>query len=70
MEQATITIQGMSCGHCVAGVKNALGQLAGVEVKEVKVGSARVAYDPQAVSAGQITQAIEGEGYRAQVQRS
>ena len=50
MEQTTIAIQGMSCGHCVASVKGALGRLDGVEVQEVKVGSATVAYDPQAAT--------------------
>lgn len=67
MEQTTIAIQGMSCGHCVAAVKGALGQLDGVEVQEVKVGSAKVAYDPQAVTPERIAQAIEDEGYAAQV---
>mgnify|MGYP006203525257 CR=1 FL=1 len=54
----------MSCGHCVASVKRALGQLEGVEVQEVKVGSAMVSYDPAAVTPDRITQAIEDEGYR------
>lgn len=70
MEQATIGIEGMSCGHCVASVKSALGRLDGVEVQEVKVGSATVAYDPQAVTPERITQAIADEGYAAQVARS
>ncbi len=67
MEQTTIAIQGMSCGHCVAAVKGALGQLDGVEVQEVKVGSAKVAYDPQAVTPERIAQAVTDEGYAAQV---
>lgn len=67
MEQTTIAIQGMSCGHCVAAVKGALGQLDGVEVQEVKVGSATVAYDPAAVTPERITKAITDEGYAAQV---
>ncbi|HYR10229.1 MAG TPA: cation transporter [Longimicrobium sp.] len=67
MEQTTIAIQGMSCGHCVAAVKGALGQLEGVEVQEVKVGSATVAYDPQAVTPERIAQAVSAEGYAAQV---
>jgi copper chaperone len=67
MEQTTIAIQGMSCGHCVAAVKGALGQLDGVEVQEVKVGSATVAYDPQAVTPERIAEAVTSEGYAAQV---
>lgn len=67
MAQATIGIQGMSCGHCVAGVKRALGQLDGVEVREVTVGSATVSYDPAAVTPERITRAIQDEGYTARV---
>ena len=67
MEQTTIAIQGMSCGHCVASVKGALGRLDGVDVQEVKVGSATVVYDPAAVTPERITQAIADEGYAAQV---
>lgn len=67
MEQTTIAIEGMSCGHCVASVKGALGRLGDVEVQEVSVGSATVAYDPAAVAPEQIARAIEAEGYAAQV---
>lgn len=70
MEQTTIAIQGMSCGHCVAAVKGALAGLDGVQVQEVKVGSATVAYDPGAVTPRQIAAAIESEGYAAQVPAS
>ena len=70
MEQATIGIQGMSCGHCVASVKRALGQLDGVQVRDVQVGSATVSYDPAAITPERITQAIEEEGYAARVAAS
>ena len=63
MESTTIGISGMSCGHCVAAVKRALDGIEGVEVREVKVGSATVDYDPQATSAERIARAIEDEGY-------
>ncbi len=67
MEQTTIAIQGMSCGHCVAAVKGALGRLDGVQVREVKIGSAQVAYDPAAVTPERIARAVEDEGYAARV---
>jgi copper chaperone CopZ len=67
MQQATIDIQGMSCSHCVASVKRALGGLHGVEVQEVQVGSATVSYDPVRVTPGRIAEAIEQEGYTAEV---
>jgi copper chaperone CopZ len=67
MEQTTIAIQGMSCGHCVAAVAGALRQMEGVEVREVKIGEAQVAYDPAAVTPERIAQAVADEGYAAQV---
>lgn len=67
MEQTTIAIQGMSCGHCVAAVNGALHRLDGVEVQEVKIGSATVAYDPAAVTPEQISAAIADEGYAATI---
>lgn len=53
----------MSCGHCVAAVKRALGDLAGVEVRDVQIGAAQVAFDPAVVSPEQIASAVEDEGY-------
>jgi copper chaperone len=70
MEQATIAIQGMSCGHCVESVKRALGQLAGVEVEEVSIGSARLRYDPLAISPREIGAAIEAAGYTPRLEES
>jgi copper chaperone len=67
MEQTTIDIQGMSCGHCVAAVKGALGRLDGVQVRDVKIGSATVAYDPRAVTPERIAEVIGDEGYAARV---
>jgi copper chaperone CopZ len=45
MEQTTIQIDGMSCGHCVSRVQKALSRLEGVHVDQVEIGSARVTYD-------------------------
>ena len=63
MAKMTVDIGGMSCGHCVAAVSGALKGLEGVDLEQVKVGSAVVSYDPAAVSPEKITQAIEAEGY-------
>ena len=65
MEQTTIAIQGMSCGHCVAAVKGALHRLDGVEPREVQIGTATVAYDPTKITPEQISAAIADEGYAA-----
>lgn len=63
MDRMTMKIDGMSCGHCVSAVGKALAGLEGVQVEEVKVGTATIAFDPSATSESRITQAIEDEGY-------
>ena len=42
MESKTITISGMSCGHCVTAVTKALTEVPGVTVQDVQIGSATV----------------------------
>lgn len=63
MERVTLTIDGMTCGHCVGSVDRALKELAGVTVEQVRIGQATVSYDPATASTAQIAQAIQDEGY-------
>lgn len=63
MEQLTMNISGMTCGHCVGQVTKALKSLDGVEVEQVKVGLATVAYDPSRTSPDKLAQAVEDAGY-------
>src|SRR6476661_7869117 len=50
MEPLKLTIEGMSCEHCVRAVKNRLTATPGVAVETVHVGSARLQYDPSTTS--------------------
>ena len=63
MDRITMKIDGMSCGHCVSAVDKALKNLDGVKVESVGIGNATVSYDPSAVSAEQIADAVTDEGY-------
>jgi len=63
MEQLTMNISGMTCGHCVGQVTKALEGLDGVQVEQVRVGSATVAYDPTRSSPDRMAEAIEDAGY-------
>jgi copper chaperone len=63
MDRLTMKIDGMSCGHCVGSVTKALESLDGVDVEQVSIGEATVAYDPATTSPATITQAVEDEGY-------
>ena len=65
MEQLNLTIEGMSCEHCVRAVKNRLTATPGVKVESVDVGSARIQYDPSTTNIDEIEEAIADEGYTA-----
>ncbi|MBA3670957.1 MAG: heavy-metal-associated domain-containing protein [Gemmatimonadaceae bacterium] len=68
MESLTMTIEGMTCAHCVRAVEGRLHKTAGVEVEQVEIGSATMRYDPSAVSVDDIAEAIADEGYTAFVE--
>jgi copper chaperone CopZ len=61
---STIELGGMSCDHCLDRVKRALERTTGVEVLDLKIGSAHIAYDPATVGREEIDKAIEEEGFR------
>jgi copper chaperone len=63
MKSHELTIQGMSCGHCVMHVKQALDAVDGLEVEDVQVGKARVWYEDEKV-AKILTDKIEEAGYK------
>ena len=64
MDRMTMSIDGMSCGHCVRAVTNALESVEGVEVEQVDLGTATVRFDPRTTSPARIAEAVEDEGYR------
>jgi copper chaperone CopZ len=63
MNRMTLSIGGMSCGHCVGAVKRALEGVEGVKVEQVSVGQATIEYEPATASPEKITEAIADEGY-------
>jgi copper chaperone CopZ len=70
MQRATLSIEGMSCDHCVKAVREALRKLPGVDVEQLAIGSATVAYDPSATSLEEIFDAVNDEGYGVALQLS
>ena len=65
MRQITLNIDGMSCGHCLNAVSQALGRLPGVEVESVRMGRAELRYDDSVTTPEAITTAVTEAGYRA-----
>ncbi len=65
MTEATIKVEGMSCGGCVRNVTGVLKALPGVTDAQVSLedAQAKVAYDPAVVSEAQLRDAISGAGF-------
>jgi copper chaperone CopZ len=65
MNTVHLTIEGMTCEHCVRAVKNRLTDTPGVEVERVEVGSAVIRLDPSTTNIELVEDAIADEGYTA-----
>ncbi|GAB1442710.1 copper chaperone CopZ [Ignavibacteriales bacterium] len=63
MESVKITIEGMTCQHCVKAVEVELSEL-DVNVLGVNIGSAEVRYDSLKVKPKELNEAIENAGYK------
>ncbi len=68
MTTTTLAVGGMSCGHCVMAVTNALKSVEGVQDAHVdlQAGRAVVDYDDSKASTNDLVGAVEAEGYTAQ----
>ena len=60
----TLTVEGMSCGHCEQTVEEAIEVLAGVEKAEADRNAEQVSVDGD-VSTEQLIAAVEDAGYDA-----
>ncbi len=65
MEKVTLSVKGMSCGHCVKSVEGSVGELNGVQHVEVNLSEAKVIveFDQNKVSLESIKEAIDDQGY-------
>jgi copper chaperone len=67
MQTIHLSITGMSCGHCVARVSKTLSALEGLEVEDVRIGSADLRFDPERQSLEGILEAVRDVGYEPSV---
>ncbi len=65
MKPLHLTIEGMTCAHCVRAVEGRLRETPGIEVEHVAIGSADVTYDASALTVDDIANLIADEGYMA-----
>ena len=65
MKQLKLEVSGMSCGHCVGAVRDALAGVPGVKVDEVRIGSASVTIDETKTKVSELVDAVSDAGYEA-----
>lgn len=65
MRQATLHIEGMSCGHCLNAVNRALSALPGVRIDAIRIGRADVSYDEATTDPAKLETAVADAGYKA-----
>jgi copper chaperone len=65
MAQETLNVEGMSCGHCVETITNAVGKVAGVNKVEVNLEekSVFVDFDDSKISLEKISTGIIEVGF-------
>ncbi len=59
-----LTIEGMSCGHCVMHVRSALEEVPGVSSVEVDLLKKSAMVEGEALNDGVLNAAVVGAGYR------
>lgn len=65
MKQLKLEVSGMSCGHCVGAVRDALAGVPGVKVDDVRIGSVSVTIDETKATVGDLVDAVSDAGYEA-----
>ncbi len=65
MRSATLHIEGMSCGHCLNAVNQALAAVPGVEIEAVQIGRAEVRYDERTTDPAKLEAVVAEAGYQA-----
>ena len=63
MQHLVLRVEGMTCGGCVAAVKNVLARQPGVKSSKVTIGSVELDLDESAQSLESIREAIAKAGY-------
>jgi copper chaperone len=63
MTTRTLTIDGMTCGHCIKAVTMALLDVPGVAVRDVQIGRAVIGTDDSVVTPEHVATAIAEAGY-------
>ncbi|MDI9941373.1 cation-transporting ATPase [Rhodococcus sp. ACS1] len=65
MSTTTVTVTGMTCGHCVSSVREEIGNIPGVTAVDVDLASGRVDIDSDTpIEQAALAQAVDEAGYQ------
>jgi copper chaperone len=63
-QTVTLKVEGMSCGHCVGAVTDALTEIGATDIKvNLEAGTVDLAYDNEQIEFDKAVAAIEDAGY-------
>ncbi|WP_299736938.1 copper chaperone CopZ [Rossellomorea sp. y25] len=65
MQKETLTVEGMSCGHCVKAIEGSVAKLDGVKSVQVSLEEKKVEveFDDSQVKLNEIKETIDDQGY-------
>ncbi|MFC7784043.1 copper chaperone CopZ [Rossellomorea sp. GCM10028870] len=65
MQKETLTVEGMSCGHCVKVIEGSVAKLDGVKSVQVSLEEKKVEveFDDSQVKLNEIKETIDDQGY-------
>ncbi len=63
MKEEALSIQGMSCNHCVMALRKEFTKIPGLEIESVEVGRALIRYDDADVKPSRVKGAVEEAGF-------
>lgn len=66
MKNATLKVEGMSCGHCVKTVEGAMKEIGASGKVDLAAKTVAVEYDETQISLDQIKEAIKDQGYEVE----
>ncbi|MBV6761486.1 heavy-metal-associated domain-containing protein [Rhodococcus opacus] len=65
MSTTTVTVTGMTCGHCASSVRGEIGNIPGVTAVDVDLASGRVDIDSDTpIEQAAVAQAVDEAGYQ------
>jgi len=66
MKTISLSVSGMSCGHCVSAIENALKEINVESQVDLASGTVQVSFDESKQSLATIQETIEDQGYEVQ----